>query len=100
MGLNLQFVLSDRFRPAWGLFEAGTTFRRATGSRGECYLVNSICCECPDYQSAGNICKHVRAVVRFEQRQAKPAPAPSVLDRLNALYPLCAGGVRAGRAHG
>jgi hypothetical protein len=61
---------------AWGSFEAGTTFRRAIGSRGERYLVNAVACQCPDYQSAGQICKHVRAVVLFEQRQAQPAPAP------------------------
>jgi hypothetical protein len=59
---------------AWGSFSAGTTFRRATGSRGARYLVNAVACECPDYQQAGNICKHVRAVVAFEQRR-QPAPA-------------------------
>jgi len=53
----------------WGSFEAGTTFRRATGSRGARYLVNAVACECPDYQQSENICKHVRAVVLFEQRQ-------------------------------
>jgi hypothetical protein len=48
---------------AWGSFEAGTTFRRAPGSRGERYLVNAVACECKDYRQAGNVCKHIRAVV-------------------------------------
>jgi len=66
---------------AWGSFEAGTVFRRATGSNGARYLVNAVACECPDYQQAGNICKHVRAVVLFEQRQ-QPASRyrPSYAD--------------------
>jgi hypothetical protein len=59
--------------------EAGTIFRRVTGSYCERYLVNAVACECPDYQEAGNICKHVRAIVLSEQRQqsAKAAPSPS-----------------------
>ena len=66
----------------WGNFEAGTVFRRATGSNGARYFVNAVACECPDYQQAGNICKHVRAVVLFEQRQAQPASRyrPSYAD--------------------
>jgi hypothetical protein len=51
---------------AWGSFEAGTIFRRAPGSHGERYLVNSVACECPDYQQNQNICKHVRAIVLWE----------------------------------
>lgn len=74
---------------AWGSFEAGTTFRRATGSKGEKYLVNAVACECPDYQQAGFICKHIRAVVLFEQEQsatvAAPRPRPSYAD----LFPAC-----------
>src|SRR5215208_5351951 len=70
---------------AWGSFEAGTTFRRATGSTGARYLVNSVACECPDYQQSHNICKRVRAVVLFEQRQQQPAPA-STYER---LFPGC-----------
>ena len=62
-------------RQAWGSFEAGTTFRRAPGSNGARYLVNAVACECPDYQQGGHICKHVRAVVLFEQCQ-QPAPKP------------------------
>ena len=69
----------------FGSFEAGTTFRRATGSQGTRYLVNSVACECPDYQQSHNICKHVRAVVLFEQRQQQPAPA-STYER---LFPGC-----------
>jgi hypothetical protein len=52
-------------RVAWGAFEAGTTFRRATGNRGARYLVNAVACECPDYRHNGAICKHVRAVILF-----------------------------------
>src|SRR4051812_47527135 len=55
---------------AWGSFAAGTVFRRAPGSKGGRYLVNAIACECPDYQQSGNICKHVRAVVLWEQQLA------------------------------
>ena len=72
---------------AWGAFEAGTVFRRATGSHGERYIVNTIACECPDYQQNHAICKHVRAVVLFEQRQQvpPPKPRPSYAD----LFPAC-----------
>ena len=72
---------------AWGSFEAGTVFRRATGSNGARYLCNAVACECPDYQQGGHICKHVRAVVRFEQRRQQPAPTrrPSYAD----LFPAC-----------
>jgi hypothetical protein len=76
----------------WGSFEAGTTFRRATGSHGERYLVNAVACSCPDYQKADQVCKHIRAVVLWEQQQPQPAPAPSALDRLHALFPSCASG--------
>ena len=69
----------------FGAFPAGTNFRRATGSNGARYLVNAVACECPDYQQAGHICKHIRAVVLFEQRQQQPAPA-STYER---LFPGC-----------
>src|SRR5215208_4274655 len=69
---------------AWGSFEAGTTFRRAYGSTGARYLVNSVACECPDYQQSHNICKHVRAVVLWEAGQ-QPAPR----TRYEALVPAC-----------
>jgi hypothetical protein len=72
---------------AWGSFEAGTTFRRATGANGARYLVNAVACECPDYQQAGFICKHVRAVVLWEQQQA---PAPRILrQRYEDIFPAC-----------
>lgn len=79
----------------WESFEAGTTFRRATGSHGARYLVNAVACECPDYQQAGHVCKHVRAVVLWEAEQARvdaeiervlgPAPLKTYAD----LYPAC-----------
>ena len=74
---------------AWGSFEAGTVFRRAYGSNGACYLVNAVACECPDYQQAGNICKHVRAVVLFEQQQAATVAAPAARPSYADLFPAC-----------
>jgi hypothetical protein len=71
---------------AWGSFSAGTTFRRAPGSRGERYLVNAVACECPDYQQAGNICKHVRAVVLFDAGQQ---PAQKRRPTYADLFPAC-----------
>lgn len=56
-----------------GSFPAGTTFRRAPGSRGASYLVNSVACECPDYQRSSHICKHIRAMVLLEDRQRQAA---------------------------
>lgn len=74
---------------AHGAFPAGTVFRRATGSNGARYLVNAVACECPDYQQAGNICKHVRAVVLFERRQqSTPKRRASYAD----LFAACAAG--------
>jgi hypothetical protein len=78
---------------AWGSFEAGTTFRRATGSCGEKYLVNAIACECPDYQQAGNICKHFRAIVLWEAgQQPAPQPAPAPRVRYEDIFHACAAG--------
>ena len=71
----------------WGSFEAGTTFRRAHGSNGARYLVNAVACECPDYQQAGNVCKHVRAVALFEAGQQAPAPKPR--PTYADLFPAC-----------
>lgn len=81
---------------AWGSFEAGTTFRRATGSTSARYLVNAVACECPDYQQAGQICKHIRAVVAWEARLAAEeaelervlGPAPK-RSRYEDLFPAC-----------
>jgi SWIM zinc finger len=47
----------------------------------------SVACACPDYQQGGYICKHVRAVVLFEQRQAQLAPMPK--HRYEDLFPAC-----------
>lgn len=65
--------------PAWplytlkravGAFPAGTVFRRAPSCRDPKvrYLVNNVACQCPDYQRAGYVCKHVRAVIRYEEK--------------------------------
>src|SRR3954454_3978742 len=73
---------------AWGSFEAGTTFRRATGSKGARYLVNAVACECPDYQQNLAICKHVRAVVLFEStRRTTTTHRPCVRKACIALLP-------------
>src|SRR5215211_4880261 len=80
---------------AWGSFEAGTVFRRATGSHGERYLVNNVACECPDYQRFGGaICKHIRAVLLWEEQQARfDAEVERVLGpagtRYEDLFPTC-----------
>ena len=71
---------------AWGSFAAGTVFRRAYGSNGARYLVNAVACSCPDYQQAGHICKHVRAVVLFEQQQV---PTPKARPTYADLFPAC-----------
>lgn len=84
----------------WDSFEAGTTFRRATGSHGERYLVNAVACQCPDYQQAGNVCKHVRAIVLWEQEQARfdaevervLGPAPKQRPSYADLFPSCKSG--------
>jgi hypothetical protein len=73
----------------WGSFSAGTTFRRAPGSNGARYLVNAVACQCPDYAERGNICKHVRAFILWEQRQQRPAPSPR--SKYEALFPACQG---------
>lgn len=69
-----------------GAFDAGTLFRRAPSctTPGAYYLVNEVACECPDYQQAGNVCKHIRAV-RMEAEAARESVGPRPLDRLNAL---------------
>ena len=66
-----------------GAFPAGSRFYGVPSSTpGAHYLANAVACQCPDYQQAGNICKHVRAVRVFEAQrrevavQAAPAPKP------------------------
>jgi hypothetical protein len=72
---------------AWGSFEAGTTFRRAYGSKGARYLVNAVACSCPDYQQSQNVCKHIRAYVLWEAATAA-ASAPQ-RKGYRALFPEC-----------
>src|SRR5688572_28548245 len=74
-------------KQAWGSFEAGTVFRRATGSKGEKYLVNAVACQCIDYAESGNVCKHIRAVVLHEAAQVA-ASAPRGKG-YRALFPAC-----------
>jgi hypothetical protein len=74
----------------YGAFPAGAVFRRAPSSTGNGtrYLVNEVACTCPDYQHNGAICKHIRAVVLFEQRQ-QPAPKRA---SYGDLFPSCKDG--------
>src|SRR4051812_6602859 len=62
-----------------GAFPAGTEFRRAPSSKGDgsWYLVNSVVCECPDYQQNTAICKHLRAY-RLAEQSTRPAPVADV----------------------
>ena len=78
-------------RQSRGAFPAGTVFRRAPSSRDDRarYLVNAVACQCPDYQQGGNICKHVCAVVLFEQRQQ---PTPKRRASYEDLFAACAAG--------
>src|SRR5215212_439056 len=83
------FVLKQPY----GGFPTGTVFRRAPSSKGDgtSYLVNAVACRCLDYQECGAICKHVRAVVLWTQRQAAtvaPAPRKTIED----LMPACVAG--------
>lgn len=74
----------------FGVFPAGSKFRAAPSSSGKvAYLVNESVCECPDYQRAGNICKHVRAVRLYEQQQTKPQSPKRVvpLVRYEDIFP-------------
>jgi hypothetical protein len=73
-------------RVQWGAFDAGTLFRRAPSctTPGAHYLVNEVACECHDYQQAGNVCKHIRAV-RMEAEAARATVGYRPLDRLNEL---------------
>jgi hypothetical protein len=84
------FVLKQPY----GGFPAGTVFRRAPSSKGggTTYLVNAVACRCPDYQEWGHICKHVRAVVRWEQRQAVTTAALASGKSYADLCPACKGG--------
>jgi hypothetical protein len=77
----------------YGAFRAGTVFRRAPSSVGDGthYLVNEVACSCPDYQHNGAICKHVRALVLFEQ-QAATVAAPRLRAGYEDLFPACKSG--------
>lgn len=58
----------------WGAFDAGTVFRRVPSCTTDDtrYLANAVVCQCPDYQRAGNVCKHIRAI-RLDAEQAREA---------------------------
>jgi hypothetical protein len=87
-----RFVLKQPY----GSFPSGTVFRRAPSSKGDgtTYLVNAVACSCPDYQENGAICKHVRAVVLWEQHQVSQQPMPTSAPRKSYadLFPACKGG--------
>ena len=55
-----------------GAFPAGTVFDRVPSSKPDVrYVANGVCCTCPDAQQNGAICKHIRGVILWEQRQAQ-----------------------------
>jgi hypothetical protein len=88
-------------RQQWGSFEPGTVFRRAPSPKGggTWYLVNAVACQCPDYADWGHVCKHVRAVIIWEQQQAAfdaevervQGPAPKKRLSYADLFPACKG---------
>lgn len=64
-------------RKPHGAFPMGTRFLAVLSSTpGARYLANAVACQCPDYQQRGAVCKHVRAVLLFEQRQHEEGTAP------------------------
>lgn len=65
----------------WNAFKKGDQALQTPNG----YRVNAVWCECPDYATWGNICKHVRAVcLKDAQQTTKPRPT------YDALYPPCA----------
>lgn len=70
----------ETLKQDWGAFKRGDSFLVTPNG----WRVNTVACECPDYQQAGNICKHVRAIVMADaQKVAKPA------KRYEDLAPTC-----------
>ena len=69
-------------RQAYGVFPAGTVLRAApssnldeNGQPKRHYLANNLVCQCPDYELRGHVCKHVRAILLYEE-SLKAAPKP------------------------
>ena len=66
-------------RQAYGSFPAGTVFRTAPASKpflrdGRLvthYLVNTVACDCPDYEQWQHVCKHIRAYTLFRRQNAE-----------------------------
>lgn len=66
----------------YGAFKVGDSFLVTPNG----YRVNHVVCECPDYATWGNVCKHIRCVVMLdEQAITKPAPRKTYDD----LVPSC-----------
>jgi hypothetical protein len=64
-----------------GAFPAGTVFYRVPSSDpSRRYLANDRACECKDYQRAGNVCKHVRAVRMWQAREEEAAGLASMAE--------------------
>lgn len=55
-----------------GAFPIGTPFYGVPSASqpGAVYMANGDACKCPDYQTAGNVCYHVRAVRLYEDTLA------------------------------
>lgn len=60
----------------YGSFPRGAVFFQTPKG----YRVNAVVCTCPDYANAGNICKHLRAVVLADQAKQTPKPKPAYAD--------------------
>lgn len=55
----------------WGAFKKGDQALQTPNG----YRVNAVWCECPDYATWGNICKHIRCVVLLDRQNVTPALA-------------------------
>lgn len=81
-------------RQPHGSFPAGTVFRRVPSERDPKvrYLANNLTCQCPDYQRAGMVCKHVRAILRYEESLTAPKPIRPAkpLKTYEDIFGICA----------
>ncbi len=59
----------------WGAFKKGDQALQTPNG----YRVNAVWCECPDYATWGNICKHIRTVAILDQRNLERERANRVV---------------------
>jgi hypothetical protein len=62
----------------WGAFKKGDQARQTPNG----YRVNAVFCECSDYATWGNVCKHIRAFCLWESEMARPGPQPRTANEL------------------